>query len=190
MLDTPIKFIQHSYPSKQPQINVSVRFRRSFQLLYLLVSLNIIFFLIVYHRLILITAPFRNTPIAKETNKENEQSSSCFIPQFDPWDQTISKSLRIKPLYRCPSNRQNLINVINFTQLFFNQTVNRIYYSNSINHCLYFKIDRNSEEKSFRDWSYSLSEPILIENGHTEPILDADFILTRCYKDRAVFFSS
>jgi hypothetical protein len=32
-----------------------IRIRKRFHLLYLLVSLNIIFFLIVYHRLILIT---------------------------------------------------------------------------------------------------------------------------------------
>jgi hypothetical protein len=128
-------------------------------------------------------------------NNLNEQydqqmlsSSVCYIPRFDPWDQTIAKLIRIKPIYRCSMNKQNLINVINNTQLFINETVNKIYFSNSITHCVYLKVDRNPEEKFFRDWSYTLSEPILIVNGYTDPILDADFVLTRCYNDRTGYF--
>ena len=159
--------------------------KRSFQLLYLLVSLNILFFIIIYHRLILITPTFPT----ESTVKINQLSTSiCFIPVFDPWDQTVAKSLRIKPLYRCSTSRRNLINVINSTRLSIDQMVNRTYYQNSITHCLYLKIGRNPDEKQFRDWSYSLSLPILIENQLTDPILDADFVLTRCYKDRAGFF--
>jgi hypothetical protein len=164
--------------------------KTSFQLLYLLVSLNIIFFLIIYHRLILIKPSInRTTLIPKDIDEEGEQSSSiCYIPPLDPWDQTITKSLRIKPVYRCPTNRKNLINVINSSQLLINDMLLKTSYSNLITHCVYFKINRNPEEKHFRDWSYTLSEPILIENGRTEPILDADFVLTRCYRDRQGFF--
>ena len=41
----------------------------------------------------------------------------------------------------------------------------------------------------FRDWSYALSEPILIDEWIVQnPILDADFVLTRCYNNRIGFF--
>lgn len=188
-------------------LNMLIRIRKRFHLLYLLVSLNIIFFLIVYHRLILIT-PSSSGSSASLTlssvdlsissfidNNLNEQydqqmfaSSICYIPRFDPWDQSVAKSIRIKPVYRCPMNKQNLINVINHTQLYFNDTVNKMYYGNSITHCIYLKVGRNPEEKFFRDWSYTLSEPILIINGQTKPILDADFVLTRCYNSRLGYF--
>ncbi|CAF0947831.1 unnamed protein product [Rotaria sp. Silwood1] len=174
-------------------------FRKHVHLLYVLVTLNIVFFLIVYHRLILIT-PSSSTSsidlsitsfIGGSFNEQNDQylsSSTCYIPRFDPWDQTVAKSIRVKPIYRCPMNKQNLINVINNTQLFINQTVNRTSFLNSITHCVYLKVGRNPEEKLFRDWSYTLSEPILIVNGYTNPILDADFVLTRCYNDRTRYF--
>ncbi|CAF4244340.1 unnamed protein product, partial [Rotaria sordida] len=124
------------------------------------------------------------------TIETNEQLSSiCYIPRFDPWDQTIAKSIHIEPKYHCPTNKQNLINVINYTQLFINQTINRTDYLNSITHCVYLKIDRNPDEKYFRDWSYTLSQPILIINGSTKPILDVDFVLTRCYNNRTGFFN-
>ncbi|CAF0825370.1 unnamed protein product [Rotaria sordida] len=175
------------------------RFRKHLHLLYLLVTLNIIFFLIVYHRLILITpsSSFIDLSITSfidnSFNAQNDQylspSSTCYIPRFDPWDQTVAKSIHIKPIYRCPMNKQNLIDVINNTQLFINQTVNRTSFSNSITHCVYLKVGRNPEEKFFRDWSYTLSEPILIVNGYTDPILDADFVLTRCYNDRTRYFN-
>ncbi|CAF4227993.1 unnamed protein product, partial [Rotaria sp. Silwood2] len=169
---------------------IPIRSRSRFQLLYLLFSINIIFFLIVYHRLILITPSSIKTLIPYNTIEKNEQLSSsiCYIPHFDPWDQTIAKSIHLEPLYKCPKNKQNLINVVNYTQLFINQTVNRTDYSNSITHCIYLKINRNPEEKYFRDWSYTLSEPILIINGNTNPILDVDFVLTRCYNNRTGFF--
>jgi hypothetical protein len=185
-----IKLIRRLNPYDYSSIIIPIRFKTSFQLLYLLVSLNIIFFLIIYHRLILIKPPFSKTKhLPNNVDNDHEQSLSiCYIPPLDPWDQTIAKSLRIKPIYRCSTNRKNLINVINSSQLFINDIVNKTYYSNSITHCVYFKINRNPEEKYFRDWSYSLSEPILIRNGRTDPILDADFVLTRCYKDRRGFF--
>jgi hypothetical protein len=169
------------------------RLRPRFRLLYLLVCLNIIFFLIVYQRLILITPSFIHISIASSipnnTVKINDQLSSiCYIPRFDPWDQTVAKSIRIKPIYRCPKTKRNLINIINYTRLFINQTVNRMYFSNAITHCVYLKIDRNPEEKYFHDSSYTLSEPILIINGSTKPILDVDFVLTRCYNDRTGYF--
>jgi len=190
MSELTVKLHRQLYSYEYPIVTIPARFKTRFQLLYLLVSLNVIFFLIVYHRLVLITPSFipklnTNNPI----NDSKQQSPICFIPRFDPWDQTISKSLRIKPLYRCPIDKQNLINIINSTTLFINQTVNKIYYSNSITHCVYFKINRNPEEKYFRDWTYSLSEPILIINEQTNPILDADFVLTRCYNDRTGFFN-
>ena len=46
-------------------IIIPTRFKTRFQLLYLLVTLNIIFFLIVYHRLILITPSFIQILITK-----------------------------------------------------------------------------------------------------------------------------
>jgi len=191
MSELPVKLNRQLYIYEYPTAIISSRFKSSFQLLYILVSLNIIFFLVIYNRLVLIKQPrFIPTLKSNNTTKNNEQlSSTCYIPRFDPWDQTVAKSLRIKPLYRCPTNKQNLINVINSTQLFIDQTVNRIYYSNSITHCVYLKINRNPEEKYFRDWSYSLSEPILIINGQTNPILDVDFVLTRCYNNRTGFFN-
>jgi len=115
-------------------------------------------------------------------------SSICYIPRFDPWDQTVAKSIRIKPIYRCPMNKQNLINIVNNTQLVFNQTVNETYFSSSITHCVYLKVGRNPEEKYFRDWSYTLSEPILILSDQIYSILDADFVLTRCYNNRKGYF--
>jgi len=189
MSELSVKSTRQLHFYQYPAIIIPARFRPNFQLFYLLVSLNIIFFLIFYHRLVLIKPSFITTLIPNNVSKNNEQLSSiCYIPRFDPWDQTIAKSLRIKPLYRCPTDKKNLINVINSTQLFINQTVNRTYYSNSITHCIYLKIDRNIEEKYFRDWTYSLSEPILIINGKTNPILDTDFVLTRCYNDRTGYF--
>ncbi|CAF0937954.1 unnamed protein product [Adineta ricciae] len=150
-------------------------------MLYLLVSLHIALFLIVYHRLILIkSSPFQSF--------YSDRNQLCPIPRLDPWDQTISKSLRLKAPYRCPTHKRNLIDVVNHTQLFINQQVNRTSYLGSITHCVYFKVDRDPEEKSFRDWSYTLSKPILITNGHTQPILDADFVLTRCYNNRTKYF--
>lgn len=164
--------------------------RSCFQLLYLLFSLNIFFFLIVYHRLILITpSSIRRSNPNNHLQEDEELSSICNIPRFDPWDQTVAKSIRIKPLYRCPTHKRNVIDVINNTQLFINQIVNRTYFSGSITHCVYLKVDRNPEEKEFRDWSYTLSDPILIINGSTKPILDADFVLTRCYNDRKNYFN-
>lgn len=156
-------------------------------MLFLLVSLNVLFFLIVYHRLILIN-PSLISILRSSENNQTIENSICFIPRFDPWDQTIAKSLRIKPLYRCPTHRRNLINVVNSTRLMINQYVNKTSYSSSITHCVYFKIGRNPEEKFFRDWTYSLSQPILIQNGFSELIVDADFVLTRCYKNRTGFF--
>jgi hypothetical protein len=186
---------RHLHLYEYPSLIMPFRFRKRFHLLYLLVTLNIFFFLIVYHRLILITPSSSfDVSITLETdlNEPNEQllsSSICYIPRFDPWDQSITKSIRIKPVYRCPMNKQNLINVINNTQLSINQTVNTTSFWNTITHCVYLKVGRNSEEKFFRDWSYTLSEPILIVNGHTDPILDADFVLTRCYNDRRGYFN-
>ena len=174
--------------STHSNMNLTAYLKRIFQLLYVLVSLNIIFFLVVYHRLILINPSLTRIFVPKIVVNQTDNNSVCFIPRFDPWDQTIAKSLRIKPTYRCPRNRRNLINVINSTRLQINQHVNKTFYSNSITHCVYLKIDRNPEEKYFRDWTYSLSEPILIRQGVSEPILDADFVLTRCYKERTGFF--
>ncbi len=170
------------------------RFRKRLHLLYLLVTLNIFFFLVVYHRLILITPRSSSTSIDvivdfdDESNEQRISSSICYIPRFDPWDQSITKSIRIKPVYRCPMYKQNLINVINNTQLFINQTVNKTSFGNSITHCVYLKVGRNPEEKYFRDWSYTLSEPILILNDQIYSILDADFVLTRCYNNRKGYF--
>ena len=194
---------RHLYLYNYSSLNMFIRIRKRFHLLYLLVSLNIIFFLIVYHRLILITptSPLSSASLTLSSvdfsissfmdNNLNEQydqqmfaSSICYIPRFDPWDQSIAKTIRIKPVYRCPMNKQSLINVINNTQLYFNETVNKMYYGNSITHCVYLKVGRNPEERQFRDWSYTLSQPILIVNGSTKPILDADFVLTRCYNSR------
>ncbi|UJR09783.1 hypothetical protein I4U23_014010 [Adineta vaga] len=159
------------------------RVRSRFQLLYVLAIFHIILFLFVYHRLILIKpVPFKSINF--------DQNQLCSIPQFDPWDQTIAKSISLKSVHRCPTHKRNLINVINHTQLSINQTVNRTSFSGSITHCVYLKVDRNPEEKSFRDWSYTLSEPILITNGQTNSILDADFVLTRCYNDRTNYFDS
>ncbi len=194
---------RHLHLYEYSSLIMSFHLRKRFHLLYLLVTLNIIFFLIVYHRLVLITPSSSSSSLSSVDlsiasymeNNLNEQydqqmlsSSVCYIPRFDPWDQTIAKLIRIKPIYRCSMNKQNLINVINNTQLFINETVNKIYFSNSITHCVYLKVDRNPEEKFFRDWSYTLSEPILIVNGYTDPILDADFVLTRCYNDRTGYF--
>jgi hypothetical protein len=190
---------QHLHLYEYSSLIMSLRIRKRLHLLYLLVTLNIIFFLVVYHRLVLITpsspstidlsiASFIDNNFNEQYDQQMLSSSICYIPRFDPWDQTIAKSIRIKPVYRCPMNKKNLIDVINNTQLFINETVNRIYYSNSITHCVYLKVGRNPEEKFFRDWSYTLSEPILIVNGYTEPILDADFVLTRCYNDRTGYF--
>ena len=171
------------------------RFRKRLHLLYLLVTLNIFFFLVVYHRLILITPTPSPTPIDVTIEIENDSSeqhissSICYIPRFDPWDQSITKTIRIKPVYRCPMYKQNLINIINNTQLFINQTVNKTSFGNSITHCVYLKVGRNPEEKFFRDWSYTLSEPILIINGLTDPILDTDFVLTRCYNNKRGYFN-
>jgi hypothetical protein len=192
MSESFVKLNRRLYLYNYSALIIPTRFKLRFQLLYLLVTVNIIFFLIVYHRLILITSSSIKSLLPKKSDsKLNEQSSSstCFIPHFDPWDQTIAKTLRIKPLYRCPIDKQNLINVINYTQLSINQTVNRTYFSSSITHCVYMKISRNIEEKLFRDWTYSLSEPILILNGSTDSILDADFVLTRCYNNRSGFFN-
>lgn len=194
-----IHFHLHDYSA----INMFLPIRRRFHLLYLLVSLNIIFFLIVYHRLILISpsTSYTLTSVDVEISPDDDDnantqydqqlltSSICYIPRFDPWDQSVAKTIRIKPVYRCPVNKRSLINVINHTQLYFNETVHRMYFSRSITHCIYMKIDRNPEEKSFRDWSYTLSNGILMEVGQTtEPILDADFVLTRCYNNRSSFF--
>ena len=159
-----------------------MRARSRFRLLHLLFSLHIILFLIVYHRFILIT-PSSIEPIDPNTN------GLCYIPQFDPWDQTIAKSKRLKPLYRCPTQKRNLINVVDNTHLIINQTVNRTSFAGSVTHCLYMKVDRNPEAKLFRDWSYTLSEPILITNGRSEAIRDADFVLTRCFNDRRRHFN-
>ncbi|CAM4906778.1 unnamed protein product [Rotaria socialis] len=176
------------------------RIRKHYHLLYVLVTLNIIFFLIVYHRLILIKpVPFSSVDLSIQSfiqnsyNEQNDQylssSSRCYIPRFDPWDSTVAKSIHIKSVYRCPTNKQNLINVINNTQLYINQTVNQTSFSNSITHCVYLKIGRNPEEKYFRDWSYTLSDPILIVNGQTEPIVDTDFVVARCYNDTTKYFN-
>ncbi|CAF1616477.1 unnamed protein product, partial [Adineta ricciae] len=186
---------------KYPPFMMSARFRKRSHVLYILVTLNIIFFFIVYRRLILITPPSGPSIdlsiasfIDNSLNDDSDQyaslssSSICYIPRFDPWDQSIAKSIRIKPRYRCPTNKENLINVVNNTYLVFNQTVNQTYFSSSITHCVYLKVGRNSEEKLFRDWSYTLSEPMLITNGCTGSITDVDFVLTRCYNDRKEHF--
>lgn len=177
------------------------RMRNHYHVLYILVTLNIIFFLVVYHRLILITPSTASIDLSiasyiQNSDYNNEQiddksisSSICYVPRFDPWDQTVAKYIFIKPVYRCPMNKGNVINVINNTQLFINQTVNATFFSNKITHCVYLKVGRNPEEKAFRDWSYTLSEPILITNGQTEPILDADFVVTRCYNDTTRYFN-
>ncbi|CAF1260831.1 unnamed protein product [Rotaria sordida] len=190
MLESSMKFYHQLYLYEYQTSIIPTRSKSCFQLFYLLFSLNIIFFLIIYHRLILITPSSIRTLISYKTIETNEQLSSiCYIPRFDPWDQTIAKSIHIEPKYHCPTNKQNLINVINYTQLFINQTINRTDYLNSITHCVYLKIDRNPDEKYFRDWSYTLSQPILIINGSTKPILDVDFVLTRCYNNRTGFFN-
>lgn len=170
------------------RMNISMYLRRIFQLLYLLVSLNILFFLIIYNRLILVNHPVKSSLLSPVNNQTND-NSVCFIPRFDPWDQTVAKSLRIKPLYRCPTHRRNLIDVVNSTRLMINQNVNKTSYSSSITHCIYMKINRNPDEKFFRDWTYSLTEPILMLNGFSEEILDTDFVLTRCYNNRTGFFN-
>ncbi|UJR36311.1 hypothetical protein I4U23_029039 [Adineta vaga] len=187
---------KHLYLYEYSRLIMATRFRKRSHILYILVTLNIVFFLIVYRRLILITPSSISSLdlsitsyIDNNLNDDFDQfstlsSSVCYIPRFDPWDQSIAKSIRIKPRYRCPMNKQNLINVINNTYLVFNQTVNQTYFSSAITHCVYLKVGRNSEEKFFRDWSYTLSEPILIMNGYTGPIIDADFVLTRCYNNQ------
>lgn len=191
---------RHLHLYDYPSLIMSIRLRKRLHLLYLLVVLNIIFFLLVYHRLILIT-PLSNTVsaidksvvsyidknFAEQSDEKISSSSVCYIPHFDPWDQSVAKLIRIKPVYRCPTNKQHLIHVFNNTQLVFNQTNNRIYYANSVTHCVFLKVGRNPEEKHFRDWSYTLSEPQLI-NGYTESILDADFVVTRCYNTRTGHF--
>jgi len=169
------------------------RFRSGFRLLYILVGLNIFFFLLVYQRLVIISPHIPTKNQAKTGSNDYfftpaDFSSQCPIPKFDPWDPTIAKSLRIQSTYRCQTKKQNLINVINSTQLQINQTVNRISYSNAITHCIYLKINRNPNEKYFRDWSYTLSDAILIDNGLSRPIDDADFVLTRCFNNRKGFF--
>ncbi|CAF1193279.1 unnamed protein product [Adineta steineri] len=169
-------------------LSISIPVRSRQRIFYLLFSLHVIFFLIVYHRLILITPSSTTNKISANNGKSSSSSSICHIPDLNPWDQTVSKSLNIKPLYVCPKHKKNLINIINHTKLFINQTVNKTYFSGLITHCVYLKVDRNPEEKHFRDWSYTLSEPILIINGRTESILDADFVLTRCYNNRKEYF--
>ena len=180
------------------QLIMSIGIRKRVHLLYFLIILNIIFFLLVYHRLILITPStisFIDVSISsfngKQENVEeilNLSSSICYIPHFDPWDQTVAKTIKIKPVYRCPTNRPSLINVVDFNQLIVNQTVNETFYSNTITYCVYLKIGRNPEQKLFRDWSYTLTEPLLMVDGQTNPIDDADFVLTRCYNDRSNHF--
>jgi len=190
MSESSVQLNRRLYAYEYLVLFIPTNIRTCFQILYLLFSLNIFFFVIVYHRLVLITPSFISTKIPNNNLQEDEQLSSiCNIPRFDPWDQTVAKSIRLKPLYRCPTHKRNVINVINYTQLFINQTVNRTYFSGSITHCVYLKVDRNPEEKHFHDWSYTLSEPILIINGSTSPILDADFVLTRCYNDRTSYFN-
>jgi len=193
---------RHSHLHDYSSLIMSIRLRKRLHLLYLLVVLNIIFFLLVYHRLILIT-PLSNSAssidksvvsfieknfVEEQTDEKISSSSVCYIPRFDPWDQSVAKLIRIRPPYRCPTNKQHLIHVFNNTQLVFNQTNNRNYFDNSVTHCVYLKVGRNPEEKYFRDWSYTLSQPILID-GYTEPILDADFVVTRCYNTRTGYFN-
>ena len=162
------------------------RLRQRLQLLYFILSINIFFFLVIYHRLVLVTSRSLRLTIIDPGHIPVE--SVCHIPQFDPWDQTVAKAIRIKPVYRCVMKKRNLVEVTNFTQLMINQTVNVTYHASSITHCTFARVDRNPEEKLFRDWSYTVSEARLIENGRTAPILDADFVLTRCYNDRTGFF--
>jgi len=124
-----VKLNRRLYLYNSSALTIPSRFKLRFQLLYLLVTINIIFFLIVYHRLILITSSSIKSLLPKKNefilNDQLSSSSICFIPQFDPWDQTVAKTLRIKPLYRCPTDKRSLIDVINYTQLSMNQTVNR-----------------------------------------------------------------
>ena len=172
--------------SECPPSVMRARMRQRFQLLYLLVSANIVFFVLTYRRLVLINPSSIHLSIRTfVSHYVPGPAAVCRIPEFDPWDQTIAKSIRIPPVHRCPTYPENLIDVVNFTQLAINQTVNRTSFSNSISHCVYLKIDRNPEEKYFRDWSYTLSKPVLIVGGRTAPILDADFVLTRCYGDHS-----
>ena len=164
------------------------RWKKHFQLLYLVVSLNLIFFLLIYHRLVLITSFDRFSISTLVDERQFPSSAVCHVPQFDPWDQTIGKSLRIKPVYRCPTQKRVLIDRLNGTQLLINQHVNRTFYAGRITHCFRMKIRRNPEEKFFRDWSYSLTDIQLMDHHPSEPILDADFVLVRCYNDRRGFF--
>ena len=156
--------------------------RQRAQLLYLLVSVNIVFFVLTYRRLVLIDPSSIYLSVRTFVARP---AAVCPIPEFEPWDQTIAKSIQIPPTHRCPTYPENLVDVVNFTQLSINQTVNRTSHAGSISRCVYLKIDRNPEERHFRDWSYTLSEPLLIVGGRTAPILDADFVLARCYSDRS-----
>lgn len=162
---------------------LAARVRPHFRMLHLLFSLHVIVFLIVYHRFVLIT------PSSAPAN-EFDRNALCYIPRFEPWDQTVAKFIRLKPLYRCPTQKRNLVNVIRTTgELIINQTVNRTSFAGAVTHCVYLKVGRNVEEKLFRDWSYTLSEPVLINDGRSDAIIDADFVLTRCYNDRARHFT-
>lgn len=165
------------------------RWKKHFQLLYLIVSLNFLFFLLIYHRLLIISSFDRISISMLIDDRQFPSSSICHVPQFDPWDQTISKSLRIKPIYRCPSKQRILVERFNGTQLMINQHANRTFYNGKVTHCFRMKIHRNPEEKFFRDWSYSLIDLQLMTENLTEPILDADFVLVRCYNDRRGFFN-
>lgn len=168
---------------------IRFRWRQHLRLLYSIFIVNLLFFFLIYHRLVLISYPRFHISIATIIDDEQFPSSSiCHIPRFDPWDQTLAKSLRIKPVYRCPTTKRRLIDRYNGTQLFINQFVNRTSYAGRITHCLWTKIVRNPEEKFFRDWSYSLSPIVLMNENLTEPIVDADFVLVRCYNDRRGFF--
>ena len=171
------------------------RFQQCFRILSLLLGLNIIYLLVLYHSLILKTSLFTDvlvSPVSK-AQRYNEDltddSSICYIPRFYPWDQTAAKVIHIEPIVRCPTNKPSLIDVINYTQLAINQSVNRTFYAGEITHCVYMVVDRNPEEHNFCDWSYTLSEPVIIVNGRTNPINNADFVLTRCYNNQTVFLN-
>lgn len=190
MSDSSMKLYSRSYLHDYQNLIIPTNTKSRFQLFYIIFGLNLIFFIVTYRRLILIKPlSIKSYLLNNEFDRNESISSICFIPHFDPWDQTVSKSLRLVKLYQCPTTKHNLINVINSTQLFINQTVNRTDYSSSITHCVYLKVDRNPDEKHFRDWSYTLSEPMLISDGYTEPILDVDFVLTRCYNSQKGFFN-
>ncbi|CAF1200960.1 unnamed protein product [Didymodactylos carnosus] len=154
--------------------------------LHILVIVNIIFFILIYRRLI---------PFGPSNNSESNESSLfdlpsiCLIPKFDPWHPTIAKVIRISPVYRCPTNKKPLVDIINYSQLKINQTVNQTLYRGKITHCVYYKIGRNPDEVHFRDYSYTLSKPILIQSGVTNEVQDADYVLTRCYNDPTILFN-